>query len=505
MEGVSRSVALVARGLDSDFSRRLAAGVVEALQKEGATVVSFSLGPLSPACAAPFLGLVNGASVSGVVVVNAALSDLAQLGGPPPSGSPPLSSRGPIEQFLRGLRGLPAVCVGAWIPGVPSLWIQNAAGIRLLMAHLVDTCGRRRIAFIRGPETNLEAEARYRAWEDFCIEHSLPHDDELVGDGDFKTASGEFAVYQILDRCAGEPPDAIVVANDSMAIGALKGLRQRNIKVPDDISVVGFDDLGAVTANPPLTTIRQPLFEMGYRAAEMMLAMLRREPVPEETMFTPELVVRSSCMLGKRAILGDIPTPRSSVSVFLERAYPNASPLVSYSHLLQPGVSASELLEFSDRRLDRCVRHSQAREQDLVACIRHMRANAILEFKRALSAGSTLSELHQALLERLSCLSLSSLAAALVNARSELGTDARLVIDCSTDESSIAPIGSRLPSAQIITAQSRRTNSGLQIVQPLFSGDEYRGFLVASGRLLDNSMLRQLCSLLTAELERIGA
>jgi len=188
----------------------------------------------------------------------------------------------------------------------------------MLMKHLTEACGRHRIAFIRGSEHNVEAKSRFLAWEDFCFERSLPHGDELVEFGDFTVLSGESATLRILEKCSGDLPDAFVVSSDRMALGCFVHCAL-NRSPCCRRSVVGFDDLEAESANPPLTTIRQPIFEMGRRAAEVLTAKLRKESIAEEHIYTPELVVRASSHPNPQSLPCGPPSSWSS-SVFLESA-----------------------------------------------------------------------------------------------------------------------------------------------------------------------------------------
>ena len=121
----------------------------------------------------------------------------------------------------------------------------------------------------------------------------LPFDERLVVEGDFREGGGRAATLRLLDRV----PDveAIFVANDQMAAGAIRAVRDLGRDVPRDVSVVGFDDvLLAEYLSPTLTTVRQPLYEMGRAAAQIAIALLQEKEVEVRTRFDPELVVRQS-------------------------------------------------------------------------------------------------------------------------------------------------------------------------------------------------------------------
>ena len=172
-----------------------------------------------------------------------------------------------------------------------SIAFDNFTGGLLATQHLVE-CGHRRIAFIAGDPLHkdaLDREAGYRA----ALERAgIPFDPALVLAGDFTEAGGLMAVNRLLE--SGLSFSAIFAANDQTAIGAALGLYRRNVRVPDDVSLVGFDDLaGAKFSVPPLTTIRQSVYEIGAVAAAAMLAMLKGE-APAADLPPPELVARES-------------------------------------------------------------------------------------------------------------------------------------------------------------------------------------------------------------------
>jgi DNA-binding LacI/PurR family transcriptional regulator len=167
--------------------------------------------------------------------------------------------------------------------------------MRSMIAHLTQTHGHRRIAFIRGPETNPEAEQRYQAYIDVLTEYGLRFDPDLVAPGSFVASSGESAVRLLLDERKATF-EAIVAASDSMAIGALRALQDRGIRVPYDVAVVGFDDIEEAKATTPsLTTVQQPLIDLGKRATETLLALLNGKEVPAQVIVPTQLMARQSC------------------------------------------------------------------------------------------------------------------------------------------------------------------------------------------------------------------
>jgi PAS domain S-box-containing protein len=209
-----------------------------------------------------------------------------------------------LGQFFKRYRPLPIVSIALAIKNVPSVLVDNMVGMRDLIAHLIEVHRFRRIAFIRGPEANPEAEHRYHAYRAILSEHGIPLDPELVAPGNFLSPSGEEAVHLLLDqRKVGF--EAVVSANDEMALGVITALMERGRHIPEDVSVVGFDDIEeARFASPPLTTVHQPLYEQGRRATEMLLDMLAGKEVPERITLPTELTIRRSCGCFSPALAG---------------------------------------------------------------------------------------------------------------------------------------------------------------------------------------------------------
>lgn len=172
-----------------------------------------------------------------------------------------------------------------------SLEFDNEAGAFLATQHLLQQ-GHTRIAFIGGDPDHPDAREREAGYRRALQEAGLKADPRLVLPGDYTEAGGLLATTHLIER--RQPFTALFAANDQMAIGALLSLYRHQVRVPDDVSVVGFDDVApARFAIPPLTTVRQSIYEVGAQAALAMLAMLRGE-APQPRMPAPELVPRES-------------------------------------------------------------------------------------------------------------------------------------------------------------------------------------------------------------------
>ena len=199
-----------------------------------------------------------------------------------------------FRRFYNQFTEIPLVCLGPEIPSVPTVIVDNTRGMRELISHLVEHHHCTRIAFVRGPEGNQEAEERLRIFREVLVEHGLTPDPDLILPGDFSRDAGANAVEYLL---AGEHHfDALVGANDDTALGALKAFQEHHVRVPDEVLVVGFDDIEESSFSaPPLTTVRQPLYEMGSRAVEVVHNCIQGQKIKGTIIVPASLVTRQSC------------------------------------------------------------------------------------------------------------------------------------------------------------------------------------------------------------------
>jgi LacI family transcriptional regulator len=170
--------------------------------------------------------------------------------------------------------------------------VDNIAASLQVMRHLIGL-GRRRIAHIAGKLTNVDAQDRLAAYRMGLEEAGLPYDPALVGKGEWQRERA----YRITKDILNAKPDAIFAAHDQMGVGVIHAVQDAGLRVPDDIAVVGFDDLpSAMTSSPTLTTVRQPVYEKGKRATELLLDSIEGiGTYPQHILLPVELVVRESC------------------------------------------------------------------------------------------------------------------------------------------------------------------------------------------------------------------
>ena len=201
-----------------------------------------------------------------------------------------------IRRFCDGFRPLPIVSIGLVLDGIPSIVLDSYRGMREVIEHLVTVHDRRRIVFIRGPEGHRDADERYRAYCDVLREHDLPLIPELVSPP-FKwiDPAGRAMMDLLLDEQPA-PFDAVASTHDAAAVEAMEILQVRGIRVPEDVSITGFDNTPlSKVVSPPLTTVPWRMYERGRQAATLMLSLLAGKPVPDQVLLRTHLVVRQSC------------------------------------------------------------------------------------------------------------------------------------------------------------------------------------------------------------------
>jgi DNA-binding LacI/PurR family transcriptional regulator/signal transduction histidine kinase/ActR/RegA family two-component response regulator len=199
-----------------------------------------------------------------------------------------------LPAFHQQLGGLPMCSIGCVVPGMPSVLVDSRPGMAALVEHVITVHGRRRLAFVSGPPKNPDSETRLAVLREVLEGHGIEFDPRLLAIGTYHAPSGARAAQDLLET--GLPFDALIVANDVMALSAVEVLRGRGIRIPRDVVVTGFDDLVlARLASPPLTTVRQPLERMGTTAVGLILDQLAGKSVPERVELPVEFVARASC------------------------------------------------------------------------------------------------------------------------------------------------------------------------------------------------------------------
>src|SRR2546427_8146079 len=205
-----------------------------------------------------------------------------------------------VDTAITGAAEVPLVAVSGHreVPGVTNIVLDHARAAALAMEHLTKL-GHREMAFIKGQEFSSDTAIRWESVRTAAEALGVTIKDGLVGQLEGESSSPELG-YQVTKKllASGEPFTALFAFNDIAAIGAIQALREAGCRVPEDVSVVGFDDIqSAAFQNPALTTVRQPLRAMGVIAAETLLRRITapaNTPYPKEIVVEPDLVVRAS-------------------------------------------------------------------------------------------------------------------------------------------------------------------------------------------------------------------
>lgn len=205
-----------------------------------------------------------------------------------------LVSSSDMEDFCHKYQ-IPIVNISSEIPHIPSIIASNYDGVYDLVTHLIKVHSYTKIGFVKGPDGHIEAEERYRGYKTALKDNGLEVGLEYVFKGNFSPQAGKEAVKEFLFN---RPVDieAFVCVDDDTAFGVMDELHRWGLRVPDDIALVGFDDAEA-SANiyPPLTTVRQPFAELGERAVDMLMDLIKGKDFPDINYLPSKPVIRDSC------------------------------------------------------------------------------------------------------------------------------------------------------------------------------------------------------------------
>lgn len=200
-----------------------------------------------------------------------------------------------IELLKKITTKIPIVSIGYECSelSMPCVLQDDYGGARKAMEYLIAN-GHRRIGFISGPEYNFGARKRYCAYQDVLQENGYAVDKRYVRQGTFSKKSGYSAMKSILE--CEERPTAVFTANDDMAIGAMRLIYDIGMRIPEDISIIGFDDVDvAAYLNPELTTVRQEQYDTGFQAAQMLIQSIEEQTVKiKKVIMDQTLIIRSS-------------------------------------------------------------------------------------------------------------------------------------------------------------------------------------------------------------------
>ncbi len=269
--GRTLSIGVITQAIDSPFYGAALRGVEDELDPQGYSPLFIS-GHWNEQAETRCLEVLRSRRVDGIIVLTGRLTDAA------------------LKTYAQSA---PVVVTGRSVsaPGLFSLNFDNFEGGRLATQHLIDL-GHRQIAYISGDLAHPDATERMRGYRTAIESAGIAFNPGLVTQGEYNELSGLRAVNQLLE--GRQHFTAIFAGNDQMAFGAGLGLQRHGFRVPDDVSLVGFDDLpSAMYAIPPLSTVHQPAYELGRLAATALLQLLGGN-APDAAIPAPRLIARES-------------------------------------------------------------------------------------------------------------------------------------------------------------------------------------------------------------------
>lgn len=283
-----KSIALLLDRLSLEYGTHLRRSIERAATARGISVLTVagqSLGDSEASARAQnqIYSLISSERVDGVIIVSSRVGNHCGQAG--------------LLALCRELAPLPICSVGVELPGIPSLVVDNEAGMHRGVSHLIVEHGCRHIAFIAAHKESVESNFRLAGYKKALQDAALPFDPALVRHGDFTAKLGASCMSELLQ--SGVHFDAVVAANDDMAIGALDVLSEAGFVVPRDVIVAGFDDINlAHFARPSLSTLRQPMAWLGERALDSILDQIAGKDVAMSQAGSVDFVCRESCGCG---------------------------------------------------------------------------------------------------------------------------------------------------------------------------------------------------------------
>lgn len=192
----------------------------------------------------------------------------------------------------------PLVLIHRSSPGnlkIPFVTVENKITTQKMIDHLIEVHGRRSILFLRGPLTQEDTRWREQGYRDSLEAHHIPFDQNLVIDGEFNSEIAYKNTKNLIEQKKFHF-DAIFSGSDDAAVGALKALHETGLRIPEDVSIVGFDDQRiSFYLNPPLTTVHAPTAEVGRCAATLLFNLIKGQPAQSATLLPTEIIIRRSC------------------------------------------------------------------------------------------------------------------------------------------------------------------------------------------------------------------
>lgn len=280
-------------GVELEYSHMLSKVITKVAKENNVNIVNFLGGALNPEftnnnykyqyqCNVAF-NFASSVKIDGIILASGILSSFLQ-----PSE---------FSDFYSKYSPVPMVSIGTYIQNMPSVYTDNKEAFKKMVNHLIKDHGRKKIGFITGPSSNRDALDRYAGYIESLTQNKLPCNPDYIHVGDFTPSCGVEAVRSFFDEKKLDL-DAIVCANDSMALAVLSELSQRNIKVPEQVVLTGFDNIySAAYSVPSLTTVEQPLDAFAREGFNLILGLIKGKEVSSK-MVPSRVISRETCGCG---------------------------------------------------------------------------------------------------------------------------------------------------------------------------------------------------------------
>jgi LacI family transcriptional regulator len=270
----TNTVGVIALDLNDPFVIQVLLGINRAIQELGYDLILYASGERGESTHAAWeqrhVSQINGSVADGVIIVTPAAVTF-------PTTFP-----------------LVAIDPHSGDTDYPAVIATNREGALGVMEYLIGL-GHQRIGFITGREHLKSAQQRLRGYKESLQKANISLDPKLVQQGDYRRKTGYRCAKELLNL--PNPPTAIFAANDESAIGTIEAAREAELRIPDDLSVVGFDNMpGTIDITPALTTVEQPMSEMGYTATEILIDLMQGKSLDNRVHTMPtKLIIRDSC------------------------------------------------------------------------------------------------------------------------------------------------------------------------------------------------------------------
>jgi phosphoserine phosphatase RsbU/P len=493
-------IAFLAAFLHDEYEWVIWRGVRRAVEERGGSVVYFAGASFddpdpSRRARSRLFDLVDAAKLDGILCLSSVLGHFVGVPG--------------IERWLLQ-RGLLTLTIGP-AEHLPSVMVDDSTGVTQLMHHLIAHHGRKRIAFVTGNPSNAEAQRRLSTYIQVLADSGLSFDPRLTLTGDFTVESGTRAVAELFDtrQVPLDAVDAVVCSNDYMAIGVIEELARRKIPVPERLPVVGFDDIAAArTSRPSLTTVRQPLAELGRQGASRLFDLLDGGAAPAALTLDTELVLRRSCGCVPTEVpaalddpLADAGGPMSALALEAALAAELQGAPGTFARTLEPSLRKiaagnAERLELGRDFADELATRVRLSRDDLV----HQRFNRFARLLQQRMFGPT-HLVSAALAEFLPAFGLNECAVAELVPPGPGETREQLKLAFGFDTTTREPLLTTFDARELVppSFENLRTNSCL--ILPLTCGAETLGLLAAPTSPRDGLFYETLAELLATVLK----